>query len=163
MKLILISLLSLAPGYSCLAQSNSISKATDGLKNETATTIQANYDAYRKIAFSIWDYAELGYKEMKSSALLQRTLQDNGFTVEAGVAGMPTAFVATYGSGSPVIAILAEYDALPGLAQDKSPAKTSITGKTDGHGCGHHLFGTGSVAAGIAIQKLIEEIGRAHV
>ena len=156
MKLILIPLLSLAPVYSCLAQSNNNSKAIEGLKNETATTIQANYDAYKKIAFSIWDYAELGYKEMKSSALLQNTLKDNGFTVQAGVAGMPTAFVATYGSGLPVIAILAEYDALPGLAQDRYPAKTSIAGKTDGHGCGHHLFGTGSVAAGIAIQKLIE-------
>ena len=155
MKIIFIYLLSLAIGCSCLAQSINNSKSTDVLKNESATTIQANYDAYKKIAFSIWDYAELGYKEMKSSALLQTTLKDNGFTVEAGVAGMPTAFVATYGSGSPVIAILAEYDALPGLAQDRSPVKTPIVNKTDGHGCGHHLFGTGSVAAGIAIQKLI--------
>ena len=155
MKIIFTSLLSLAFGCNCLAQNNNNSKSTDVLKNESATTIQANYDAYKKIAFSIWDYAELGYKEMKSSALLQSTLKDNGFAVETGVAGMPTAFVATYGSGSPVIAILAEYDALPGLAQDKSPIKTPLANKADGHGCGHHLFGTGSIAAGIAIQKLI--------
>lgn len=153
MKLILVSFLSLTIGYNCLSQGSN--KSIDVLKNETATTIQSGYDAYKKIALSIWDYAELGYKENKSSALLQSTLKDNGFTVEAGVAGMPTAFVATYGTGSPVIAILAEYDALPGLSQDNSSAKTPIVNKNNGHACGHHLFGTGSVAAGIAIKKLL--------
>ncbi len=142
--------------FQLLAQKNNNTKANDALKNETATTIQAGYDAYKKIALNIWDYAELGYKENKSSTLLQTTLKDNGFTVEAGVAGMPTAFVATYGSGSPVIGILAEYDALPGISQDNSPTKTPIANKTSGHACGHHLFGTGSVAAGIAIKKLLE-------
>ncbi|TMN70587.1 amidohydrolase, partial [Pseudoalteromonas piscicida] len=71
-----------------------------------------------------------------------------------GVAGIPTAFVATYGSGKPVIAILAEYDALPGISQQAVPVKTSA-GKDAGHACGHHLFGTASVAAGIAIKELI--------
>jgi aminobenzoyl-glutamate utilization protein B len=142
--------------FQLLAQNNSSNKANDALKNETATTIQAGYDAYKKIALNIWDYAELGFQENKSTALLQNTLKDNGFTVEAGVAGMPTAFVATYGSGSPVIGILAEYDALPGISQDNSPTKTTIANKTSGHACGHHLFGTGSVAAGIAIKKLLE-------
>ncbi len=156
MKLILISILSLTIGVNCLAQRNNNNKPIDVLKNESATTIQSGYDAYKKIALSIWDYAELGYKENKSSALLQSTLNDNGFIVEAGVAGMPTAFVATYGSGSPVVAILAEYDALPGLSQDNSPVKTPVANKNNGHGCGHHLFGTGSVAAGIAIKKLLE-------
>jgi aminobenzoyl-glutamate utilization protein B len=87
---------------------------------------------------------------------LLNTLKDNGFTVEAGIAGMPTAFVATYGSGSPVIAILAEYDALPGISQDNSPTKNAIANKNSAHACGHHLFGTGSVASGIAIKKLLE-------
>jgi aminobenzoyl-glutamate utilization protein B len=73
------------------------------------------------------------------------------------VAGIPTAFVATYGTGSPVIGILAEYDALPGLAQEAIAEKKSIEGKAGGHGCGHHLFGTASVSAGIAIKKLMEE------
>ena len=155
MKLILTSLISLTIGFNCLAQSYN-TKSTHALKNETATTIQSGYDAYKKIALNIWDYAELGYKEKKSSALLQQTLKDNGFTVEAGVAGMPTAFVATYGSGSPVIGILAEYDALPGLSQDNSSTKTTMANKPNGHGCGHHLFGTGSVAAGIALKKLLE-------
>ncbi len=154
MKFNLISFLSLTIGYNCLAQSNIIS--TDVLKNESAATIQSGYDTYKKVALSIWDYAELGYKEFKSTALLQNTLKDNGFSIDAGVAGMPTAFVATYGSGTPVIAILAEYDALPGLSQDNSSTKTSIANKNSGHACGHHLFGTGSVAAGIAIKKLLE-------
>ena len=154
MKFNLISFLSLTIGYNCLAQSNIIS--TDVLKNESAATIQSGYDTYKKVALSIWDYAELGYKEFKSTALLQNTLKDNGFSIDAGVAGMPTAFVATYGSGAPVIAILAEYDALPGLSQDNSSTKTSISNKNSGHACGHHLFGTGSVAAGIAIKKLLE-------
>ena len=154
MKSTLLSLAILSLGCNCFAQSKT--KSNDALKNETATTIQSGYDAYKKIALSIWDYAELGYKENKSSTLLQNTLKDNGFTVEAGVAGIPTAFVATYGSGSPVIGILAEYDALPGVSQDKSPTKTVIENKPNGHACGHHLFGTGSVAAGIAIKKLLE-------
>jgi aminobenzoyl-glutamate utilization protein B len=155
MKLILTSILSLTIGFNCLAQSIS-NKSIDALKNEASTNIQSGYDAYKKIALSIWDYAELGFKESKSSALLQTTLKDNGFTVEAGVAGMPTAFVATFGSGSPVIGILAEYDALPGISQGNSPTKTAIANKTSGHACGHHLFGTGSVAAGIEIKKLLE-------
>lgn len=128
----------------------------DILKTEAAATLQSGFDTYKKIALKIWDYAELGYKENKSSELLQNTLKGNGFTLEAGVAGIPTAFVATYGTGSPVIGILAEYDALPGLSQDQSPIKTIIPNKPNGHGCGHHLFGTGTVAAGIAIKKLLE-------
>lgn len=155
MKLITITLLSLAMGTNCQAQSSK-NKSIDALKKEIATTIESGYGTYKNIALNIWDYAELGYKENKSSALLQSTLKENGFTVEAGVAGMPTAFVATYGSGSPVIAILAEYDALPGISQDTSPVKTAIANKTSAHACGHHLFGTGSVAAGLAIKKLLE-------
>jgi len=155
MKLIITSIFSLTIGLSCLAQSKN-NKTTDALKKETATNIQAGYDTYKNIALSIWDYAELGFKEDKSSKLLQTTLKDNGFTVEAGVAGIPTAFVATYGSGLPVIGILAEYDALPGISQDNSPIKTANANHTSGHACGHNLFGTGSVAAGIAIKKLLE-------
>jgi aminobenzoyl-glutamate utilization protein B len=156
MKKSFFSILSLVISCNCFAQKNTSSKTIDVLKNESAANIQSGYDAYKKIALSIWDYAELGYKENKSSALLQNTLKENGFTVEAGVAGMPTAFAATYGSGSPVIAILAEYDALPGLSQDNSPVKTAIANKSSAHACGHHLFGTGSVAAGIAVKKLLE-------
>ncbi|MDJ1504052.1 amidohydrolase [Xanthocytophaga agilis] len=127
------------------------------LKSQAIQDIQAKHDAYKKIALQIWGYAEVGYKEKESSALLQKTLADNGFKVEAGVAEIPTAFVATYGSGKPVIGILAEFDALPGLAQDSVPEKKPIAGKNAGHGCGHHLFGTASVATSIELKQLIEQ------
>jgi len=127
------------------------------LKTRAMGDIQSRYDDYKKIALQIWDYAEVGYKEVKSSALLQKTLTDNGFTVKPGVAEIPTAFVASYGSGSPVIGILAEFDALPGLSQQAVPEKMPFEGRNAGHGCGHHLFGTASVAAGIEIKKLIAE------
>ena len=127
----------------------------DALKSEAIADIQSGYNAYKNIALQIWDFAEVGYKEVKSSTLLKNTLRDSGFTLEEGVAGIPTAFVATYGSGSPVIGILADYDALPGLAQEATPEKKPIDGKTAGHGCGHNLFGTASVAAGIEIKKMI--------
>ena len=126
------------------------------LKAQAAATLQTHYEEYKKVALQIWDYAEVGYKEVKSSALLQKTLGDAGFAVKAGVADIPTAFVASYGSGNPVIGILAEFDALPGLSQQAVPDKLPVAGKNAGHGCGHHLFGTASVAAGIEIKKLIE-------
>ncbi len=155
MKKILTTVVSIAIGYSCMAQMTTFVKKLDALKAESAKNIQGGFDTYKKVALGIWDYAEVEFKENKSSQLLQNTLTDNGFTVEAGVAGMPTAFVATYGSGQPVIGILAEFDALPGLSQDSSSSKTPIASKTAGHGCGHHLFGTGSVAAAIAIKTLL--------
>ncbi len=139
------------------AQKKPAADPGDKLKDQVSKNIDADYDVYKKTALQIWEYAEVGYKEMKSSALLQQLLRDKGFTVETGVAEIPTAFVATYGSGKPVIGILAEFDALPGLSQEASPDKKSIAGKDAGHGCGHHLFGTASIAAGIEIKKLIEE------
>lgn len=129
----------------------------EGLKRRAIEEIDSKYADYQKTAALIWDYAEPGYKETRSSGLLQKVLKDNGFSVEAGVAGMPTSFVASYGTGAPVIAILAEYDALPGLSQAAEPVKKPIPGKDAGHGCGHHLFGTASVAAGIEIKKFIGE------
>lgn len=146
-------------GFSCFtltAQKKYAAPKDDLLKKQAAADIQSHYNEYKNTALQIWNYAEVGYKEVKSSALLQKTLQDNGFNVQAGVAGIPTAFVATYGSGKPVIGILAEYDALPGLSQTTDPEKKSA-GKDAGHACGHHLFGVASVAAGIEIKKLIEE------
>ncbi len=126
------------------------------LKDNTIKNIDGKYDNYKNIALQIWGFAEVGYKEVKSSQLLQETLKNNGFTVQSGVADIPTAFVASYGSGKPVIAILAEYDALPGLSQQATPEKVPTSGLSAGHGCGHHLFGTASVAAGIELKQLIE-------
>ncbi len=122
-------------------------------KTRTAAWLDANAKTYEGVAFEIWRLAEVGYQEVKSSALLQEQLRSAGFNVKAGVAGMPTAFIASYGTGSPVIGILAEFDALPGLNQDAVPERKPIAGKDAGHGCGHNLFGTGSTAAAIAVKQ----------
>lgn len=114
-----------------------------------------------KIAQQIWDWAELGYLETRSSKLLQSRLKDHGFAIEAGVAEIPTAFVASYGSTEPVIAFLAEFDALPGISQDDSPVRTVIENKTAGHACGHHLLGTGAVAAALAVKSWLSASGNA--
>ena len=127
------------------------------LKTKAIADLQGQYDTYKNIAYKIWSYAEVGYKETQSTALLQKTLSDNGFAIETGVAGLPTAFVATYGSGKPVIGILAEFDALPGLSQDTVPEKKPLDNKIAGHACGHHLFGTASMAAAIELKKLMEQ------
>jgi aminobenzoyl-glutamate utilization protein B len=127
----------------------------DQLKSSVVKHLDASLEQYKSVASQIWNFAEVGYKEVKSSALLQEQLRNQGFEVQSGVAGIPTAFVATYGSGKPVIALLAEYDALPGLSQEMSVERKPIAGKDAGHGCGHHLFGTATVAAGVEIKQLI--------
>jgi len=132
--------------------------AQDADKKKVLARIQQQESHYSAIAQKIWNYAEVGYKEKQSSALLQETLKQAGFTIESGVAGIPTAFVATYGQGKPVIGIMAEYDALPGLSQDSIPTKRSL-GAASGHACGHHLFGTGSSAAAIAVKEWLKETG----
>lgn len=109
---------------------------------------------YEMAAKSIWDLAEMGYQENESSSILQEILKEEGFVIINGVAGIPTAFEASFGSGSPEIAILGEYDALPGLSQQATPYKISNNGKA-GHACGHHLFGTASAAAAIAIKNYL--------
>ena len=145
-------------GGSIFAQKKGTADKTS-LKVAALADVQSQYEFYKKTEQQIWNYAEVGYKEYKSSRLLQQVLRDNGFQVDSGVAEMPTAFVATYGSGKPVIGVLAEFDALPGLSQDASPEKhprPDVKEVNAGHGCGHHLFGTASVAAGIELKKLIE-------
>ncbi len=118
--------------------------------------VDARYERTAALARTVWEYAEVGYQEKKSSALLAETLRDEGFRVEMGVAGMPTAFVATYGESGPVIGILAEFDALPGISQDAVAERLPVTGKTAGHACGHNLFGAGSVGAAIAVRHWLE-------
>ncbi|MFT4832918.1 MAG: aminobenzoyl-glutamate utilization protein B [Psychroserpens sp.] len=112
-------------------------------------------ETYGTIAQNIWEFAEMGYLEENSSSLLQKTLSDEGFSIKKGVAGMPTAFIAEYGNGGPVIAIMGEFDALPGLSQQAVPEKLSAD-KAAGHACGHHLFGTASTAAAIAVKEWME-------
>ncbi len=122
-------------------------------KLEVTKAIDSKYDQYSTIAHKIWEYAEVGFQETQSSALLQETLNKEGFKIESGVAGMPTAFIATYGSGKPVIGILGEYDALPGVSQEAVPELKPIANQKSGHACGHHLFGTASAAAAIEVKN----------
>jgi aminobenzoyl-glutamate utilization protein B len=126
---------------------------------ETAA-IDARAEHYGDIALQIWEWAELGYQEERSSALLREELASAGFRIESGVAGMPTAFIASHGAGEPVIGILAEFDALPGLSQDAVPERRPVAEGGSGHGCGHHLFGVGSVSAAIAVKEWLTESGR---
>ncbi|MGE7768316.1 M20 family metallopeptidase [Peribacillus sp. NPDC096540] len=106
----------------------------------------------------IWEYAETRFEEFQSSELLCKTLEEEGFSIERGVGGLETAFIGSYGSGSPVIAILGEYDALSGLSQERGTAlQQPIQLRGNGHGCGHNLLGTGSLAAAVAVRHYMEE------
>ena len=119
--------------------------------------IDERFNEHQEIALEIWDLAELGFLEVESTALLQEKLKEQGFAVEIGVAGIPTSFVAEAGSGKPVIAFLAEFDALPGITQTASPVREEIPGKAGGQACGHHLFGTASLGAAVAVKEWLEE------
>jgi aminobenzoyl-glutamate utilization protein B len=122
--------------------------------------LDEKYTEYCDIAKDIWGYAELGYQETRSAKKLVDHLIKEGFSVEYAVAGLPTSFVATYGSGKPVIGILAEYDALPGLSQDAVPYQKPLVDGGSGHGCGHNLFGTASMAAGVALKDWLKQYGK---
>ena len=112
---------------------------------------------FGNISDSIWNFAELGMQEFRSSAILIRELEEEGFKVEKGVAGMPTCFVATWGSGRPVIGILGEYDALPMLSQKAlTPVQDPVIPGAPGHGCGHNMMGTAGVAAAVAVKRSME-------
>ena len=109
-----------------------------------------------RISDEIWSIAETAFEETQSAEILASYAEKNGFTVDRGVAGMPTAFVATYGSGSPVISVLGEFDALPGLSQKTEPTKNPLNEGEPGHGCGHNMFGAASLGAALAIKEQIE-------
>ncbi|MEQ8425224.1 MAG: amidohydrolase, partial [Cyclobacteriaceae bacterium] len=108
-------------------------------KDNIMKSLDSQSDHFTSVARQLWENPELGYLEEKSSALLQSELQKAGFKIEKGVAGMPTAFTATYGSGKPVIGILGEYDALPGMSQEAVPERQPRVAGAPGQACGHHL------------------------
>jgi aminobenzoyl-glutamate utilization protein B len=114
--------------------------------------VDANSASYKSVSKQIWDFAELGYHEDKSSKLLQDRLKEDGFSIQAGIAEEPTAFIATYGQGKPVIAILGEFDALPGLSQQATPVRNPVVDGAAGHGCGHNLLGSGAALAAVAVK-----------
>jgi len=122
-------------------------RATDGYLDQTR-------DRWERLARAVWDTPETGLGETRSAATLIEVLQKEGFQITRGVGGEATAFVATAGSGAPVVALLAEYDALPGLSQAAGQAKRQpVAEGAPGHGCGHNLLGTASVAAAIAANR----------
>jgi aminobenzoyl-glutamate utilization protein B len=124
-------------------------------KKAAIASIDAHASAMTALSDAIWKNAETALRETKSSAELASWAEAQGFKVTRGVAGMPTAFVAEYGSGSPVIGIMGEYDALPGISQKSQPTKEALTPGAPGHGCGHNLFGVGSLGAAVAVKELI--------
>ena len=133
---------------------NNLNIYADSLEEDIAK----NKDRFSQIALDIWGFAEMGYQEVKSSNLLANELKNEGFRIRKNVAGIPTAFIAEYGSSGPVIGILGEFDALPGLAQSSSPFKEIIKNETGaGHACGHHLFGAASAWAAVTIKNWLKD------
>ncbi len=119
--------------------------------------IESHQTAFRDLSDAVWGFAELGYQEEKSSRLLIGALERDGFALQRGVAGIPTAFVASYSkSGGPVIAILGEFDALPGLSQDCVPYRKPLVNGAPGHGCGHNLLGVAGLASCFALKQALD-------
>ncbi|MBS7624759.1 MAG: amidohydrolase [Candidatus Bathyarchaeia archaeon] len=119
--------------------------------------IRENEERIIELCDKIWEYAELGLMEYKSSKILSDELEKHGFKVDRGVAGMPTAFIASYGEGKPIIGIIGEYDALPGLSQKKVPYREPLEPGKPGHGCGHNIYGASGAAASIAIRYAMDK------
>ena len=130
---------------------------TDYTKIEKEVDAQA--DLIWDIASNVWEFAELGYEEVKSSSYESEALEKKGFTIsDRGIGGLDTSWIATWGSGSPVLGILVEFDALPGLGNDTVPKQTPAkSGNPNGHGCGHNLIGSTSIGAAIALKNHIEK------
>jgi aminobenzoyl-glutamate utilization protein B len=126
-------------------------------KQSVMQSVEKNQADYTKMSDAIWAYAETALKEHKSSKLLADYAEEKGFRVKRGVAGLPTAFTAEFGSGKPVIGIMGEYDALPGISQKAQPNKEALQAGGNGHGCGHNLFGVASLGAAIAVKELIQQ------
>lgn len=124
---------------------------------QIAQLVDRDAELWKQVSKQVWDFAELGYHESKSSALLQSQLKAAGFHVEAGVANEPTAFIASYGEGKPVIGILGEFDALPGLSQKAEPERAPVVANAPGHGCGHNLLGAGAALAAVAVKQYMAE------
>jgi len=145
-------------GMAALALSSNAVAGPLSAEHQSAivSTVENNQAALDHAALELWKFAELGYQEHQSSALLAQQLRDAGFNVETGIANEPTAFLASFKNGDgPVIAVLAEYDALPGLSQTLNPVQESAGGHA-GHGCGHNLFGAASVHSAIAVKAWMQ-------
>jgi aminobenzoyl-glutamate utilization protein B len=124
-------------------------------KEEAAASVERHRAELVALSDQVWAYAETAQREKRSAKALADYAEKQGFAVRRGVAGMPTAFVASYGQGRPIIGIMGEYDALPGISQKASPVKEALQAGAAGHGCGHNLFGAASLGAAVAIKELI--------
>ena len=126
---------------------------------DAGAAVDADLGRTSRVARQIWENAELGYLEEKSSGFLQNEIKAEGFSIKSGVAGIPTAFIAEWGTGGPVIGVLAEFDALPGITQSDKATRDPIDTKHAGHACGHTLFGAGSLTAAIVLKRWLEATG----
>ena len=142
------------------ASAVSATGANDGDSQPVLPRVRPHAQTVAIVADQLWERAELGYLEQHSSALLQQTLEAAGFDVNAGIGGIPTAFTASFGSGEPVIGIMGEFDALPGISQAALPFAQPIEGKPSGHACGHNLFGAGSLGAALAVKDWLQQTGQ---
>ena len=133
--------------------------AVSPAENGVLSRVAAHADRFGSISRQIWESPEIGFHEQKSSALLRDELRAAGFRIQDGVAGMPTAFTAEWGSGQPVVAIIGEFDALPGLSQKDVPHAEAVTAGAPGHGCGHNLLGTASALAAVAVKEELQARG----
>lgn len=130
------------------------------MKDRLLELVKAQRQMLAGNATAIWKLAELGFQEYESAAILQDRLKQARYTVQTGIAGMPTAFVASYRNGDgPIIGLLAEFDALAGLSQDSTYIRQPLANSSNGHGCGHNLIGSGAVAAAVALRQWMEETG----
>jgi len=132
-------------------------QSVNKLKKELLSSIENKSSDLISVSDKIWEAAEVAFREEKSANYLIDYAEKNGFKIEKGLAGIPTAFTATYGEGKPVIGIIGEFDALPGLSQTTVPFKNELIEGGAGHGCGHNLFGTASMGAAVAVKELIEK------
>jgi aminobenzoyl-glutamate utilization protein B len=129
------------------------------LKETAWKWIENSKDLLAKISDNVWGFAEYGLLEDKSSKLIADTLENHGFKVQLGVAGMPTALTAEWGCGEPIIGAMGEYDALPGISNKVVPRKEALVEGGMGHGCGHNIHGVSGMGAAIAVRYAIEKSG----
>jgi aminobenzoyl-glutamate utilization protein B len=152
MRLRSITLLLLASSLLC---ATSAAAGNSTKKEEAVASIDKHRPELISLSDQIWAFAETALRETRSSKALADYAEKQGFEVKRGVAGLPTAFVASYGQGRPIIGVLGEYDALPGISQKAQPAREALAAGAPGHGCGHNLFGAASIGAAVAIKELI--------
>ncbi len=158
MGLIAIMLMSAAgPGQNRRLLADEERPSLNATQQTAIAAVESRAQIIRDVNRSLWELAEVGLEEKKSSALLMKHLKSEGFEVQSGLADMPTAFVASFGSGKPVIGILAEYDALPGMSQKVAPYREAISEGEPGHACGHSGLGSGALGAALAVKATMEK------